>query len=98
MRLLRWLLRILLAPVWLALRLILFFLTFVLSLSTTLLGVASSLLGLMAVLVMLAGMVRDGLWLLVIAWLVSPLGIPLAAEWLLMRLAYFQACLSDWLY
>ena len=87
------LLGILLGPVVLVLKLLVLFLTFVMAVSSTVLGIASALLGLLVVLVWFALSWQNGLGMLIVAWLVSPLGIPLAAAWALGRLEK----LEDWL-
>ena len=87
------LLWILLGPVVLALKLLNLFLMFVMAVSSTVLGIASALLGLLAVLTCFALSWQNGLGMLVVAWLVSPLGIPLVAVWALDGLEK----LEDWL-
>ena len=86
------LLGILLGPVVLALKLLVLFLTFVMAVSSTVLGIVSALLGLLAVLTCFALSWQNGLGMLIVAWLVSPLGIPLAAAWALGGLEK----LEDW--
>lgn len=87
------LLGILLGPVVLALKLLNLFLMFVMAVSSTVLGIVSALLGLLAVLVWFALSWQNGLGMLIVAWLVSPLGIPLAAVSVLDGLEK----LEDWL-
>ena len=77
------LLWILLGPVVLALKLLNLFLMFVMAVSSTVLGIVSALLGLRAVLTCFALSWQNGLGMLIVAWLVSPLGIPLVAVWAL---------------
>ena len=86
------LLRILLGPIVLALKLLNLFLAFVMAVSSTVLGIVSAFLGLLAVLTCFALSWQNGLGMLVVAWLVSPLGIPLAAAWALGGLEK----LEDW--
>ena len=86
------LLRILLGPVVLALKLLNLFLTFVMAVSSTILGIASALLVLLAMLACFALSWQNGLGMLVVAWLVSPLGISLVAAWVLGGLEK----LEDW--
>ena len=89
------LLGILTGPVVLALKLLNLFLTFAMAVSSTVLGIVSALLGLLAVLTCFALSWQNGLGMLIVAWLVSPLGIPLAAalgglekleDWLIERI------------
>ena len=77
------LLGILLGPVVLALKLLVLFLTFAMAVSSTVLGIVSALLGLLAVLTCFALSWQNGLGMLIVAWLVSPLGIPLVTVWAL---------------
>ena len=63
------LLRILLGPVVLALKLLNLFLAFVMAVSSTVLGIVSALFGLLAVLACFALSWQNGLGLLVVAWL-----------------------------
>ena len=86
------LLGILLGPVVLVLKLLNLFLIFVMAVSSTVLGIVSALLGLLAVLTCFALSWQNGLGMLIVAWLVSPLGIPLAAAWALDALEK----LEDW--
>ena len=86
------LLGILLVPAVLALKLLNLFLMFVMAVSSTVLGVVSALLGLLAVLTCFALSWQNGLGMLIVAWLVSPVGIPLAAAWALGGLEK----LEDW--
>ena len=87
------LLRILLGPVVLALKLLNLFLAFVMAVSSTVLGIVSALFGLLAVLACFALSWQNGLGLLVVAWLVSPLGIPLIAVWALAGLEKLEGWL-----
>ena len=49
-------------------------------------GMASSLMSILAVAVMLTSSFNNGMILLVVAFLVSPMGLPLAATWMLSGL------------
>ena len=79
------LLKILAAPVIAALTLFVWLCSAILYCSAYVLGLAGSLLGLLAILVIVLDSVKNGLLLLLIAYLVSPLGLPMAAAWLLAR-------------
>lgn len=54
--------------------------------SAYLLGLAGTLVGFLALLVLLSGNVTNALILAFIAFLISPLGIPMAAAWLLGKI------------
>ena len=75
------LLRILLGPVVLALKLLNLFLIFVMAVSSTVLGIVSALLGLLAVLTCFALSWQNGLGMLVVAWLGRPLGKSWRTGW-----------------
>ena len=92
------LLGILLGPVVLALKLLNLFLAFAMAVSSTVLGIVSALLGLLAVQVWFALSWQNGLGMLIVAWLVSPLGIPLAAAWVLGGLEKLEGWLVEKVY
>ena len=92
------LLGILLGPAVLILKLLVLFLTFVMAVSSTVLGIVSALLGLLAVLACFALSWQNGLGMLVVAWLVSPLGIPLAAVSVLDGLEKLEGWLVERIY
>lgn len=79
------LLKILATPVIAALTLFVWLCSAVLYCSAYVLGLAGSLLGLLAILVIVLDSVKNGLLLLLVAYMVSPLGLPMAAAWLLAR-------------
>ena len=92
------LLGILLGPVVLVLKLLNLFLTFVMAVSSTVLGIVSAFLGLLAVLTCFALSWQNGLGMLIVAWLISPLGIPLAAAWVLGGLEKLEGWLVEKVY
>ena len=79
------LLKIIAAPVIAALTLFVWLCSAALYCSAYVLGLAGSLLGLLAILVIVLDSVKNGLLLLIVAYLVSPLGLPMVAAWLLAR-------------
>ena len=92
------LLGILLGPAVLALKLLNLFLMFVMAVSSTVLGIVSALFGLLAVLACFALSWQNGLGMLIMAWLVSPLGIPLAAAWVLGGLERLEGWVVEKVY
>ena len=90
-------LKILLAPFILLLYLLVLFLTFILSVSAALLNVAATVLTLLAIAMLILESVPNGIALLIIAWLISPVGIPLFAARLLGWLENLRAYFWDWL-
>lgn len=87
-----------LGPAVLALKLLVLFLTFVMAVSSTVLGIVAALLGLLAVLTCFALSWQNGLGMLVVAWLVSPLGTPLAAAWALGGLEKLEGWVVEKVY
>ena len=67
--------KVLLFPIWLVLEVIVFVLKLVMVLSSTVLGILLRILIPMAFVAMLLS-VRNGLMLLALAWLISPIGLP----------------------
>ena len=78
----RFLLKLLAAPVVLALTLFVWLCMGVLYLSSLVLGVISTIVGLLGLAALVTYSVQNGIILLVIAFLVSPMGLPMAAAWL----------------
>lgn len=89
------LLKILAAPVIAALTLFVWLCSAILYCSAYVLGLAGSLLGLLAILVIVLDSVKNGLLLLIAAYLVSPLGLPMAAAWLLARVQDVKYAIID---
>lgn len=82
MRTIRFILRILLAPAVLLLTAIHFLLALLLVLSTRVLAIISSLGVTLSLLLFITGDYRNGGIFLLLAWLISPIGLLLIAEWL----------------
>lgn len=74
--------KILLAPAVLMLTAIIFFLALILAISTRALAIISSLGVTLSLLLFVTGDYKNGGIFLLLAWLISPLGLPLIAEWL----------------
>lgn len=83
MMILRLILKILVLPILLAVRVSIFFCTFLVAVSAGVLGFLSALMGIFGVLVIATFSVESGIAVLVLAWLISPAGLPLLAEKLL---------------
>ena len=66
-------------PIWLVLEVVVFVLKLVMVLSSTVLGILLRILIPMAFVAMLLS-VRNGLMLLALAWLISPVGLPWVAD------------------
>ena len=92
---LRIIIKILLFPIVLALTLLVAFCRFFCLFSGMVLGIVAFLLFLLGIVVLFAGRVDGFIGFLVLAWLVSPYGLPLAASWLTERVADFNHMLKS---
>ena len=91
----RIIIKILLFPIVLALTLLVAFSRFFCLFSGMVLGIVAFLLFLLGIVVLFAGRVDGFIGFLVLAWLVSPYGLPLAASWLTERVADFNHMLKS---
>lgn len=89
--------KILFAPVSLALTLFTWLCAGLISCSAFVFKLASALLSLLAVAVLITYSVKNGIILLVIALLISPLGLPMLAVWLLGKLQSTNAAVRAFL-
>ena len=97
----RLILKILVAPIIVVLTLFVWICSGLLYCSSFILGLAGTVLGILAVLVLLTGAVTNGfivLVVLVMAFLVSPFGIPMVAAWLLGKIQDFRYTIQDKVY
>lgn len=91
-------LRILAAPVILALTLFVWICMGLVYVSGHVLGLASGLLGLLGVAVLITYSPKNGVILLVMAFLASPFGLPMAAFWLLGKVQALKFAIQDRMY
>ena len=91
-------LKILFAPIIVVLAVVTWFLTFLMQVSGTILGIVSALLVVLGVAVMILDNTRNGIIVIVIAFMVSPYGIPLLAAKLVGQLHRFRLWLKDTIY
>ncbi len=89
----RFLFKILLAPIVLMLTAITFMLALLLAVSTHLLAIIASIGVTLSMLLFVTGDDHNGGIFLLLAWLISPLGLPLLAEWLWKGLDSFRGVL-----
>lgn len=94
----RLLLKILFAPVILILTVFVWLCMGLLYCSAFLFGLAASSVALLGLAVLVTYSVQNGIILLVIAFLVSPMGLPMAAAWLLGKLQDFRYWIQDGIY
>ena len=91
-------LKILLAPVVAVLSLFIWICAGLLYCSTWIFSLAGTLVGILGVAVLITYSVQNGIILLVIAFLVSPMGLPLAATWLLGLVQRFRGVIQECVY
>lgn len=91
----KFLLKILLAPIRLAIWLFVRLFALVTYISSNVFGIAGTIIGILAVAVLLSTSVRNGLILLVIAFLVSPIGLPMLAVKIVGLLDRLGGALGD---
>ena len=62
------------------------------------LGLLSTVIALLGVAVLITYSPQNGVILLVMAFLISPMGLPLAAIWLLSKVQSLKFAIQDWVY
>ena len=94
----RFVLKILFAPVIAVLAVIVWFFAFILNLSAVVFGIAGTVFGILGAIILFTESVKNGIIVLVIAFFVSPFGLPMLAAWLLGRLQQFRYAIQDKIY
>lgn len=95
---LKLLLKILVAPVILALTLFVWICVGIVYVSGLVLGLISMVIALLGVAVLLTCSLQNGIILLVMAFLISPYGLPIAAIWLLGKVQDLKFAIQDLVY
>ena len=95
---LKLLLKILVAPVILALTLFVWICVGIVYVSGLVLGLISMMVALLGVAVLLICSLQNGIILLVMAFLISPYGLPMAAFWLLGKVQDLKFAIQDLVY
>ena len=98
MKILKGLLMIITAPVILVLTLFVWLCMGLIYISGLVLGLLSMVIALLGVAVLLTYSLQNGLILLVMAFLISPMGLPLAAIWLLGKVQSLKFALHELVY
>lgn len=96
--LMKFVLKILFAPVIAVLVVLVSALALILNLSAWVFGIASTILGILGLAVLLLDNVVNGVIILVIAFLVSPIGLPMLAAWMLGQIQRFRYFIQDAVY
>ena len=98
MKILKCLLMIVTAPVILVLTLFVWLCMGLIYISGLVLGLLSTVIALLGVAVLITYSPQNGVILLVMAFLISPMGLPLAAIWLLGKVQSLKFAIQDWVY
>ena len=94
----KFLLKILFAPVIVILTLIIWLFALILRLSAWVFGIVGTILGLLGLAILLLDSVTNGIIVIVIAFLVSPIGLPMAAAWTIGQMQRFRYFVQDAIY
>lgn len=94
----KFLLKILFAPVIVILTLIIWTFALILRLSAWVFGIIGTILGLLGLAILLLDSVTNGIIVLVIAFLVSPIGLPMLAAWTIWQMQRFRYFVQDAVY
>ena len=94
----KFVLKILFAPIIAVLVVLVSARALILNLSAWVFGVASTILGILGLAVLLLDNVVNGVIILVIAFLVSPVGLPMLAAWMLGQIQRFRYFIQDAVY
>ena len=94
----RLLLKILAAPQIAALALLVWICSGLLYCTAFIFGLAGTIVAVLGGAVLGTAAVHSGRRLLVVAFLVSPMGLPMAAAWLLGKLQALRYTIQDWIY
>ena len=94
----KFLLKILFAPVIVILTLIIWTFALILRLSAWVFGIIGTILGLLGLAILVLDNVTNGIIVLVIAFLVSPVGLPMLAAWTIGQMQRFRYFVQDAVY
>ena len=94
----KFLLKILFAPIIVILTLIIWTFALILRLSAWVFGIIGTILGLLGLAILLLDSVTNGIIVLVIAFLVSPVGLPMLAAWTIGQMQRFRYFVQDAVY
>ena len=90
--------KILFAPVIAALALTIWILALILRLSAWVFGILGTVFGILGLAILLLDNVTNGIIVLVIAFLISPVGLPMLAAWLIGQMQRFRYFVQDAIY
>lgn len=91
-------LKILAAPVIAVLVIFIWLCALLLRMSAWVFGIVSTILGVLGLAVLILDNVTNGIIILVFAFLVSPMGLPMAAAWMIGQMQRFRYFVQDAIY
>lgn len=94
----RFLLKILVAPVIAILAVLIWICGLALKLSAWVFGIISTILSILGVAILILDNMTNGIIVLIIAFIVSPLGLPMLAAWLLGLMQRLRYCIQNEIY
>lgn len=94
----KFILKILFAPVIAVLAIVIWILALSLRLSTWFFGILGTTFGILGFAILLLDSVTNGIIVLVIAFLISPVGLPMLAAWLIGQMQRFRYFVQDAIY
>ena len=94
----KFILKILFAPVIAALAIFIWLCGLMLSMSAWVFGLVSTLLGILGFAILLVDNATNGIIVLIIAFLVSPVGLPMVGAWLIGQMQKFRYFLQSAVY
>ena len=94
----KFILKVLFAPIIAVLAVFIWLCALTLRMSAWALGIVSTILGILGLAVLLLVSVTNGIIVLVIAFLVSPVGLPMAAAWMIGQMQRFRYFVQDAIY
>lgn len=94
----KFILKILAAPVIAILVVIIWLCALLLRLSAWVFGIVSTILGVLGLAVLILDNVTNGIIILVFAFLVSPMGLPMVAAWMIGQMQRFRYFVQDAIY
>lgn len=94
----RFLLKIVFAPVIALFGILIWLCGLTLKLSAWVFGIIGTLLGILGLAILLLDSVTNGIIVLVIAFLASPLGLPMLAAWMIGQMQRFRYFVQDAIY
>lgn len=94
----RFLLKIVFAPAIVLLAILIWLCGLTLKLSAWVFGIIGTVLGILGLVILLLDSVTNGIIVLVIAFLASPLGLPMLAAWMIGQMQRFRYFVQDAIY